>query len=201
MDDQARSAVTVFLAKVAVLLLLAGVVLLFLYCTFAAKRQVNLKEVITVLRSEDLTFLVTDRLVTQVVVESTEGSLLLGKREGYLIAPVRLYYGIDLKRLPPDAVSVKDGVIRVVLPEPQELDFSVDADAMKFICKRSGLIVLRDLLQGLDIQRELHCQLQTAAREMMRKEGMIPTRGDLVQRLNRYAIALKSRLGMEIVFQ
>lgn len=54
-----------------------------------------------VLRREPLRFLVTDRLAAQIVVESGTNSLVLGRREGYLIAKVSLYYGVDLGKLRP----------------------------------------------------------------------------------------------------
>jgi hypothetical protein len=157
--------------------------------------------VIEVIRSEELSFLVTDRLVTKVVAESKENNAFLGKREGYLICTVRVYYGIDLKSLPADAVQVRDGSILVTLPEPKELDFSADLDTARFLCKRSGLIVLRDFLQDLNFQRELEQQLHRAALEMLRDEKLLPRREDLVRRMNGWAPVLTSKCGVQVVFR
>ena len=55
---------------------------------------------------------------------------------------------------------------------------------MRFLSKRSGWIAIRDWVQNLDIQAELREQLHRAAQEALRKDGLIPTRENLVRRLN-----------------
>jgi hypothetical protein len=137
-----------------------------LYHACTATPKPKTKEVIEVIRSEDLSFPVMDRLVTKVVVESAEDNVLLGRREGYLIATVRQYYRIDLNSLSEDAVQKTDGTIYVTLREPKELDFSVDLDSARFLSKRSGLIVPRDFLGDLNFQQELEPQLHHPAQQM-----------------------------------
>jgi hypothetical protein len=201
LNDEVKARVLASLVKMAVVIgLLAGAAA-YLYHAFTAAPSAKIKEVIEVIRSEDLSFLVTDRLVTKVVVESKENSALLGKREGYLIATVRLYYGIDLKSLSEDAVQISDGTIYVTLPEPKELDFSVDLDSAKFLSKRSGLIVLRDFLRDLNFQQELERQLRQAAEKMLSDEALLPRREDLVRRLNAWAPALNDEIGLKVVFR
>jgi len=78
----------------------------------------------------------------------------------------------------------------ITLPDPQELDFSVDLDSARFLRKRSGLVVLRDFLQDLNFQHELERQLHQAAQEMLRDEKLMPSREELVDRLNRIAPTL-----------
>jgi hypothetical protein len=121
--------------------------------------------------------------------------------EGYLIATVRLYYGIDLKSLAEDAVQIAGGTICVTLPDPKELDFSVDLDNAKFLSKRSGLIVLRDLLRNLNFRQELERQLRQAAEEMLGRARLLPKRRDLLLRLNAWAPALCSKCGVRVVFR
>ena len=77
-------------------------------------------QTLTVLKSEPLLFLVTDRLVTQIVVSSREYNLLLGQREGYLIATVRLYYGVDLAGLTPANLRRAGGRMVVTIPVQEE---------------------------------------------------------------------------------
>ena len=201
LNDEVKARATVALMKMLIVIgLLAGAGF-YLYHAFMAPASPKTKEVIEVIRSEELAFLVTDRLVTKVVAESNENNALLGKREGYLIATVRIYYGVDLKSLPEDAVRVTDGNVCITLPEPKELDFSVDLDSARFLGKRSGLIVLRDFLQDLDLRRELERQLHEAAARMMSGEELMPKREDLLRRLNAWAPVLSGKLGLKVLFR
>lgn len=201
MDEQVKSAVTVFLVKAALLLVVLGSVAFLGYRAFAAKPHPTVKETIEVLRTEDLAFLVTNRIVTKVVVESKENNFLLGGREGYLIVMVRVYYGIDLQQIAPEAVRLDNGVIIVTVPEPRELDFAVDLDSIRFLSKRSGWIVVRDFLQDLDFRQELQKRVHEVATEMIRLEKLSPSRDDLVNRLNRVAPVLSGKCGMRVVFR
>jgi hypothetical protein len=201
LNDEVKARVIASLAKMALVLVFLGGLAAYVYHACMETPKPKTKEVIEVIRSEDLSFLVTDRLVTKVLVESKENSALLGKREGYLIATVRLYYGINLKSLSEDAVQVTDGTIYVTLPEPKELDFSVDLDSARFLSKRSGLIVLRDFLRDLNFQQELERQLRRAADKMLSDEALLPKREDLVRRLNAWAPVLRERCGLKVVFR
>lgn len=201
MDEQVKSAVAVFLLKAALLLAVLGSVAFLGYRAFAAKPHPTVKETIEVLRTEDLAFLVTSRVVTKVVVESRENDLLLGRREGYLIATTRLYFGVDLQQLTPEAVAVENGVIVVTVPEPRELDFAVDLNSIRFLSKRSGWIVVRDFLQDLDFRQELQKRVHEVTTEMIRQERLAPGRDDLVNRLNRIAPVLSGKCGTRVVFR
>jgi len=200
-QDEVKARLIVALVKFAVVLgVLAGIGY-YIYHAVRTPPKPTTKELIEVIRSEELSFLVTDRLVTKAVVESKENNLFLGVREGYLIATVRIYFGIDLKSLPEDAVQVTDGIIYIMVPEPRELDFSVDLDSARFLSKRSGLVVLRDFLQDLNFQQELERQLHQAAQEMLRNEKLLPGREEIVKRLNGWAPALSSRCNMKVIFR
>jgi len=67
--------------------------------------------------------------------------------------------------------------------------------------KRSGLVVLRDFLQDLNFQQELERQLHRAVQEMLRDEKLVPSRKELVDRLNRMAPVLGTKLRLEVRFQ
>jgi hypothetical protein len=154
-----------------------------------------------ILRREQLRFLVTDRVVAQVVVESDGNSPALGRREGYLIAKVALYFGVDFGKLPKGNV-VRDGMkVLVTVPEPEELDFSVDLDSMRYLTKRSGLQVATDWLLDRDQQAELRSQLKESARSYLRAEELLPTRGEIVARLNEFRGVVGGSLGVEVVFR
>ena len=163
--------------------------------------QVDVKVALKALRSEELAFLVTGRVVTQVVVERRENSLLLGKGESFMLGVVRFHFGVDLASLPADAVKREGDMLVVTLPDPSELGFSVDLRSVKCYTKRSGLLAIRDWVTGSDTGRELRQAFHEAARKFVRKEGLAPTREGLVRRLNRYAPALRARLRVAVGFR
>ena len=159
------------------------------------------KKTLELLSREELAFLVTDRLVSQIIVESNESSLLLGKREGYLIAKARLYYGINLAELDKNALTREDGVLVITLPEPKELDFAVDIESMKCVSKRSSLMIARDFLLNKDLEAELKGQFKQAAYDHFEGEKLIPTRSSIVKRLNDFAADFSRSVGTTIEFR
>ena len=163
--------------------------------------KVDLNAALTALRNEELAFLVTDRVVTQVVVERREHSFLLGEGEGYIIGLVRFHYGVNLVSLSEEAIQRDGDSLLVTVPEPRELDFSVDLRTLRYITKRSGLLAIRDWVTGANTRRELREAFHEAAQGFVRKEGLAPTREALVHRLNRYAPVLKARLGVAVRFR
>ena len=158
-------------------------------------------QTLTILRSEPLAFLVTDKVVAQVVVSSREVNLLLGQREGHLIATVRLYYGIDLTTLTRANLRRDQEMLVVTVPEPRELDFSVDVGSLRFIGKRNVTVAIADWLQGRDIEAELRARLKEEALAFMAAQQLIPARSTIVARLNTWAPALSTTLGVEVRFE
>ena len=157
---------------------------------------------LSLLRSEQLAFLVTDRLVSQITVVSTDNSPLLGQREGVLIATVRMYYGVDLRKLDERRIA-RTGRGRVVvrLPDPEVLDFAVDPSSFHYITKRSGLNVIRDYVMDRDIEAELRVKLQPHAMRFFVDQRMLPTRAAIRQRLQAYLAPLQQELGVQIELQ
>ena len=157
---------------------------------------------LTLLRSEELSFLVTDRLVSQIAVQISDSTPLLGQREGVLIATVRMYYGLDLRKL--DAASItragRDKLV-VRLPDPEMLDFSVDPSSFQYITKRSGLNVIHDYVMNKDIEAELRIKLQPHAARFFAEQRMLPARAKIVQRLQHYFAPLEHELGVRIELQ
>jgi hypothetical protein len=158
-------------------------------------------QALEILRREQLRFLVTDRVIAQVVVESDENSPVLGKREGYLIAKAALYFGVDLGKLSKEEV-VRDGKkVVITIPEPEELDFSVDLDSMRYLTKRSGLQAATDWLLDRDQKAELRAQFRAAAHSYLRDEELLPTRQEIVGRLNEFRGVIGGSLGVEVLFR
>lgn len=199
--EEVKGRVLASLVKLVLVLGLLGCGGYYVYHNLSAPPTPTTKEVIEVLRSEELAFLVTHRVVTKVVVESRENNLLLGMREGYLMATVRLFFGVDFQRLPEDAVRREGDVIAITVPEPTQLDFSVDMDSLRFLSKKSGWMSLRDFLQKADLRQELQSQLQQAAMKMLREDHLLPTREELVRRMNTWAPAFEGKVGVKVVFR
>lgn len=159
------------------------------------------KQTLTLLQSEAMAFLITDRIASQIVVSVSESNILLGQREGYLIGTARLYYGIDMKELTKDSIQLRDQQIFVTLPPAKELDFAVDLESLQFISKVSGTVALVDWLQGKDMYAELRAQFKPKAIEFMKQSNMIPDRQKILGRLNSMSSLLTEQIGLKVIFQ
>jgi len=159
------------------------------------------KQTLTILQSEAMAFLVTDRIASQIVVSVSENNVLLGQRGGYLIGTARLYYGIDMKELTKDAITLRNNQIFVTLPPTKELDFAVDLESLHFISKMSGTVALVDWLKGKDMYAELRAQFKPKALEFMKQNGMIPDRQRILARLNSMSSVLTENLGPKVTFE
>jgi hypothetical protein len=159
------------------------------------------RSALEVLKQEHLAFLVTDRITSQILVESTESNLILGQKEGYLIAKARLYYGIDVSKLSADDLVRTNGTLVVNLPPPEELDFAVDLESMRFISKRSGLQVIADWVTNADQEQELRDQFKEAALQYMRDEKLIPSKEAILQRLSSFSDMFSEYIGVQVVFR
>jgi len=159
------------------------------------------KQTLTILKSEAMAFLVTDRIATQLVVSVSENNVLLGQREGYLIGTTRLYYGIDMKELTKDSITLRNNQIFVTLPPTKELDFAVDLESLHFISKMSGTVALVDWLKGKDMYAELRAQFKPKALEFMKQNGMIPDRQRILARLSSMSALLAEHIGLQVTFR
>ncbi len=159
------------------------------------------KQTLTILKSEAMAFLVTDRIATQIVVSVSENNVLLGQREGYLIGTTRLYYGIDMKELTKDSITLRNNQIFVTLPPTKELDFAVDLESLHFISKMSGTVALVDWLKGKDMYAELRAQFKPKALEFMKQNGMIPDRQRILARLASMSSVFTENLGLKLTFE
>lgn len=159
------------------------------------------KQTLTLLQSEAMAFLVTDRIASQIVVSVSENNVLLGQREGYLIGTARLYYGIDMKELTKDSITLRNNQIFVTLPPTKELDFAVDLESLHFISKMSGTVALVDWLKGKDMYAELRAQFKPKAIEYMKKNRMLPDRQEILGRLNSMSTLLTEHIGLQVTFR
>jgi hypothetical protein len=159
------------------------------------------KQTLTILQSEAMAFLVTDKIASQIVVSVSESNILLGQREGHLIGTAKLYYGIDVKELTKDSIQLRGNQIVILLPPAKELDFAVDLESLQFISKMSGTVALVDWLKGKDMYAELRAQFKPKAMEFMKQNGMIPDRQKILSRLNSMSLVLTENIGLKVTFE
>lgn len=151
------------------------------------------------LRSEDLMFMVTNRIVTQVMVEQKQDSLLAGVREGILIATVKMYHGVDMASVSDEDIHDLPDRVVVVLPRPRLLDFAIDPN-FKIIIKRSGVNVALDWFYGQNLESELRLQIQNSAMAFVRENELLPRDEVILRRLNVFAQTLSAKAGKPVVF-
>ena len=159
------------------------------------------RQVFQLLRSESLSFLVTERLTSQITVEIDDSGLLMGTSNGTLTGVVRMYYGVDLGRLTPANVKMEGGGCVVVLPEPEVLDFAVDVSSLRFKTRRSLLRVIGDRLGNHDLRADLQNRFRSASDRFFREQSLLPDRSTLCARLNDHAQSWMGRVGVPVSFR
>lgn len=154
------------------------------------------------LRTEALAFLVTERIVTQVVVEEDRSSFWLGTDQGVLVATARLYYGIDLAQLNEDDLidNPDQPDITITLPRPAFLDAAIDPD-YHVVTKRSGLMHLRDFWTGQEPESRLRSKIERAAYTFAKEKSLIPPDTDILTRVNGIAATLSAKAGKPVIFK
>ncbi|HBM17072.1 MAG TPA: hypothetical protein DD381_12120 [Lentisphaeria bacterium] len=187
-----------FIVILLMLGLIWGLISIYRIITYTS---ITKESVLTILKSENIVFLVTDRIVSQIYVEISENSPLLGKREGILIGTVTMYYGIDLAKLDSSSIQKTDNAIIVSLPEPGELDFSVDPSSLKYITKRSGLNVIADYILNRDIEQELRGQMNKNALIFFKDKNLIPTKSRIIAKLDSFFEPIAKELNTKITFK
>ena len=159
------------------------------------------RQVFQLLCSESLSFLVTERLTSQITVEIDDSGLLLGTSSGSLTGVVRMYYGVDLSRVKPASVRMEGGGCVVVLPEPEVLDFAVEVSSLRFKTRRSLLRVIGDRLGNHDLRADLQNRFRSASDRFFREQSLLPDRSTLCARLNEHAQSWTGRVGVPVSFR
>ncbi len=164
-------------------------------------RAVDTRAAIQFLQREDLSFLVTERVVTQVVVEKHESNVVLGRKEGYLVGTVELLYGVDLATLAPESFEARGERLHVCVPPPALLRSVIDESSLRFVQKRSPLFVIADNVRNDSLFRRSLEDIGVTARQFAQSNELAPSRGELVTRLNGYAPVIAAHTGVEVVFE
>lgn len=157
--------------------------------------------ILSLLRSEQVQLLVTDRLVEQINLFIDDSTLALGCRKGLLTAPARVYFGIDVAKIGPGDIDVRTVPIIVHVPEPEVIDIAVDSEAVQFMTKMSGLNVINDYLNNRNLREDLLHKLQRQAVCQLQSRGALPDRAALVARLNEQSGRLFAGSPVPIRFQ
>ncbi len=159
------------------------------------------RSIISILKSENISFLVTNKIATQIVVEREEVSFL-GNKKGALIGNVTLYYGIDLNELSIDSITIEKNEIIVRLPSPKPLDFSVDLSSIRFFKRETGLLRLKGFfVDDEKMREEIEDMFYKEALFFMKTQGMLPKNEDVLRSLEviREIISLKTGLKTKFV--
>jgi hypothetical protein len=154
---------------------------------------------LSVLRSETLSFLVTRRTVTQIVVDHEQSSWL-GEWRGALWATVDFRYGVDLQKLTDADVHQEGNVVTVHLPDPELLDFGIRPGTIGMLTKSTASAKLEDLLHN-GHRKELERRLQSQAIAFACQQGLMPSRKEIVRQLNDTVALLRGRTGIEFRFE
>lgn len=162
--------------------------------------RISEKAALSVLRSEALSFLVTRRTVTQIVVEYNQ-SQWFGDWQGVLWATVTWRWGVDLTKIGDGDVRRDGQAIVCRLPEPELLDFSVDPASMGFMSKSTAIPKLMDVF-GSESQRKIMEQrLREHTMKFAAEQKLCPTRLEILRQLNEAAAKVKAACGVEIRFE
>ena len=182
-------------------ILIGGLMAYFFFnpAGFAPRTRVDEHISLSVLRSQALTFLVTRRTATQVVVEHEESSWL-GQWRGVLWATVTIHHGIDLEKIQARDIRRGGGVTFVRLPEPEVLDFAVEPGSVGVLSKSTAVPKIEDLLNN-GHRRLLEARLRESAMEFAKQQDMLPTRDELVRQLNDAVCLLASEGGVRLRFE
>ena len=162
--------------------------------------QVQEKVDLSILRSEQLAFLVARRTVTQVVIQHHEESWS-GWWEGVLWATVSWRWGVDLRKLKDSNIRRQGDVYVVTLPGPELLDFGIEPGSVGFMAKATAVPKLADILQNGSQRKLLEDRLTEHTMKFAAQEGLLPTRPEIVRQLNDAASALGGQGNLKIRFE
>lgn len=157
------------------------------------------RSAMSVLRSEQIAFLVTDRITTLAYVSIHEGNWFTGYRDGVLVGPVSFYYGIDIEKFAEDSIELSGYRMVIHTPDPEILDVAPRTSEFKFLTKSSAIMEIADLLEGSSMEQELVSMLDSCARAQALEYGLLPSKDDLLIRLNGMAPFLAEYLSVESV--
>jgi hypothetical protein len=161
--------------------------------------SIDEKATLSILRSEAMSFLVTRRTATQIVIEHSESDWL-GEWRGVLWATVTWRYGVDLGRITEKDIRREGDAIFVKLPEPELLDFGIEPGSVGFMSKSTAIPKMLEFARGGWQRGVLEERLKEKAMQFAKDQKLLPSRADLLRQMNDAAGAL-SQAGIKIRFE
>jgi ferredoxin-fold anticodon binding domain-containing protein len=161
----------------------------FLFFRNRHSYQVTSASVTTLVREIPMK-LVTNTVTTMVyctIEDIPEGATskirdtILGKSEGIFIAKVKYLYGIDLKEMGEDDVTIDQQYITVRLPDPKMIDDPIIDWNYTFQTKRPVTRAIWDVFAGVNIEKEMRSAFQTKARVFAKDNGLEPTKEEIIK--------------------
>ena len=163
-------------------------------------RHVDEKATLSVLRSEELAFLVTRRSATQIVIQHQESDLW-GEWQGVLWATISWRWGVDMAKITEKDLRKEGECLVVHLPEPELLDFSLEPGSVGFLSKATAVPKLVDFARGGSHRGLLEGRLKEHALAFAAERKLLPSRQEILDQLNRSSGLLEQATGTRLRFE
>lgn len=164
------------------------------------KPRIDEKVTLSLLRSEAMSFLVTRRNVTQLVVEHRESDLL-GRWHALRWATVKWNWGVDMKLLTENDLRREGDTVLCRLPEPSLLDFSVVSEDGGFVSRSTLVPKLKEIFDSGQQRAKLDSLLYKRAMQFADEQKLRPSRQEMVDQLNRTTDIIRQTTGIEVRFE
>jgi hypothetical protein len=162
--------------------------------------QVNEKVTLSVLKSEAMSFLVTRRTTTQLVVEHSESNLF-GEWDGVYWVTVRWNWGVDLTKLSEKDLRREGDKIICRLPEPELLEFTPLLDSEGFFSRSTFVPKIKEIFNNGQQRATLRALLIKKATKFADEQHLRPSRRQIADQLNSSSSFIKKAAGAEVVFE
>lgn len=158
------------------------------------------KSAMSILKVEQMEFLVTRSARTQIVIEHNESNWL-GEWRGVLWATVTWRWGVDLRKIGPNDIHRDGDTIVIRLPEPELLDFALVPGSVRFMSKSTSVPKLHDYLNGGSQRELLESHLHDQALDFAHQQHLLPTRQEILQQLCGASVMLERAAGAKLRFE
>ena len=160
---------------------------------------VNEKMTLSVLKSEAMSFLVTRRMTTQLVVEHDESNLF-GDWNGVYWVTVRWNWGVDLSKLTEKDLRREGDKIVCHLPEPELLEFTPLLNTQGHYTKSTFFPKIQEIFNPRQ-EKLLQDLLFKKAETFAQRQNLRPTRKEIADQLNNSSSFIKKAAGADVVFE
>lgn len=161
---------------------------------------------IDVLNEHETVKLITREVESRLVFEETQKygwlSTLVGERKGILRANITFVYGVNVKSIKPDHITVTDRSVIVDLPPLRPLYVIPDINSIEYESESSLINQLIDRVHDLSLKQEIYRTLQRDARQLTRIKDLKPDENDIFSDLETtLGPLIQQKTGRELHFQ